>query len=66
MYTTPFLKDGFGDDWSEDVTDEAIQRRMEDLSGGIKGLIVHGDLEKSPEERINMFFQFVNVSDIPV
>lgn len=54
------VTDGFGDDWSEDVTDEAIQRRMEDLSGGIKGLIVHGDLEKSPEERINMFFQFVN------
>ncbi len=44
------------------MTDEAIKRRMEDLSGGIKGLIVHSDMEKPAEERINMFFQFVNVS----
>lgn len=51
---------GFDDDWSEDITDEAIKKRMEDLSGGIKGLIVHSDMEKPAEERINMFFQFVN------
>ncbi len=55
------VQDGF-DDWSEDVTDEAIKKRMEDLSGGIKGLVVNKDMEKREEERINMFFQFVNVS----
>eukprot|EP00112_Aurelia_sp_Birch-Aquarium-sp1_P012903 Seg272.2 transcript_id=Seg272.2/GoldUCD/mRNA.D3Y31 product="Eukaryotic translation initiation factor 5" protein_id=Seg272.2/GoldUCD/D3Y31 len=50
--------DGLGD-WSEDITDEAVKKRMEDLSGGVKGLIMHNDLERTPEERINMFFQFV-------
>ena len=34
---------------------------MEDLSGGVKGLVMNDDLDKSAEERINMFFQFVKV-----
>ena len=38
-----------------------MKKRMEDLSGGVKGLIMHNDLERTPEERINMFFQFVKV-----
>lgn len=46
-------------DWSEDVTEEAVKKRMEDLSGGVKGLVMNDDLDKSAEERINMFFQFV-------
>ncbi|XP_065060480.1 eukaryotic translation initiation factor 5-like [Rhopilema esculentum] len=50
--------DGFGD-WSEDVTDEAVKKRMEGLSESVKGLIMNDDLEKTPEERINIFFQFV-------
>ena len=48
-------------DWSEDVTEEAVKKRMEDLSGGVKGLVMNDDLDKSAEERINMFFQFVKV-----
>lgn len=34
---------------------------MEDLSGSVKGLVMNNDLEKSAEERINIFFQFVKV-----
>ena len=54
------MQDNLGD-WSEDVTEEAVKRRMEDLSGGVKGLVMNDDLDKSAEERINMFFQFVKV-----
>eukprot|EP00794_Sanderia_malayensis_P020012 gene20012-21973_t len=57
---TSTTSDGFDDDWGEDVTDEAVKRRMEDLSGGIKGLVVNKDMEKPEAERINLFFQFVN------
>ena len=35
---------------------------MEGLSESVKGLIMNDDLEKTPEERINIFFQFVKVS----
>ena len=43
------------------MSDEAIKKRMEDLSGSVKGLVMNNDLEKSAEERINIFFQFVKV-----
>lgn len=37
---------------------------MEDLSGCVKGLVMNDDLDKTAEERINIFFQFVKVSSI--
>ncbi|XP_057315024.1 eukaryotic translation initiation factor 5-like [Hydractinia symbiolongicarpus] len=47
------------DDWSEDTSKEAVQKRMEQLGDGVKGLTYHDDLEKSVEERFNLFFKFV-------
>ena len=46
-------------DWGEDVSEEAVRKRMEDLSGGLGGLVIDNDLEKSEEERINIFYKFV-------
>jgi len=46
-------------DWGEDVSDEAVTKRMKELSGGLGGLVIDNDLEKSEEERINIFYKFV-------
>ena len=32
---------------------------MEALSGGLGGLVIDNDLEKSEEDRINIFYKFV-------
>merc|ERR1712235_218798 len=54
--------DGYDDDeadWGEDVSEEAVRQRMEALSGGLGGLVIDNDLEKSEEDRINIFYKFV-------
>ncbi|RWS28847.1 eukaryotic translation initiation factor 5-like protein [Leptotrombidium deliense] len=48
------------DDWCEDTTADAVAKRMEELSAGAKGLMLNDDLEKSAEERLQMFFEFLN------
>jgi len=47
------------DDWSADTSEEAVQKRMAGLGEGVKGLTFNNDLEKSVEERFNIFFKFV-------
>ncbi|KAL5008882.1 hypothetical protein ScPMuIL_014463 [Solemya velum] len=47
------------DDWGEDFSEDAVKQRMEELSDAAKGLAMTDDLEKSPQERLDMFFQFV-------
>lgn len=47
------------DDWAEDTSEEAVAKRMQELGDGIKGLTHNDDLEKSVEERFNIFFNFV-------
>merc|ERR1711902_50621 len=54
--------DGYDDDeadWGEDVSEEAVRKRMEALSGGLGGLVIDNDLEKTEEERMNIFYKFV-------
>merc|ERR1719192_1054761 len=46
-------------DWGEDVSEEAVRKRMEALSGGLGGLVIDNDLEKTEMERINIFHKFV-------
>lgn len=62
--------DGKGDEeddwdegeWIEDTSDEAIAKRaQEQLSSGISGLVIDGDMDKSEEDRVNIFFKFVQV-----
>lgn len=47
------------DDWSVDTSDEAVQKRMGNLTSGVKGLALSEDSEKPEEERFNLFYSFV-------
>lgn len=60
------VDDDWGDDddteWIEDTSEEAIAKRaQEQLTSGISGLVIDRDMEKPEEERINIFFKFVQV-----
>uniref|UniRef100_A0A8C7KVF1 Eukaryotic translation initiation factor 5 n=1 Tax=Oncorhynchus kisutch TaxID=8019 RepID=A0A8C7KVF1_ONCKI len=46
-------------DWGEETTEEAQQRRMEEISAHAKNLTLSEDLEKPLEERVNLFYNFV-------
>jgi len=47
-------------DWGEDVSDAAVQaRRMQELTGAVSSMVVTDDLEKTPAERVNIFYNFV-------
>uniref|UniRef100_A0A3B4EK72 Eukaryotic translation initiation factor 5 n=1 Tax=Pygocentrus nattereri TaxID=42514 RepID=A0A3B4EK72_PYGNA len=47
------------EDWAEETTEEAQRRRMEEISEHAKGLTLSDDLEKTLEERVNIFYNFV-------
>lgn len=47
------------DDWAVDVSEAAVKARMEDLTSGAKGLTISDDLEKTPKERVDLFYSFV-------
>jgi len=49
------------EEWSTDVTAEAIKERMKDLSSGVKGLAMDDDMEKPESERINIFHAFLSI-----
>uniref|UniRef100_A0A3B4DAA9 Eukaryotic translation initiation factor 5 n=1 Tax=Pygocentrus nattereri TaxID=42514 RepID=A0A3B4DAA9_PYGNA len=57
----PDAVDGDDDDedWAEETTEEAQRRRMEEISEHAKGLTLSDDLEKTLEERVNIFYNFV-------
>ncbi|XP_064601567.1 eukaryotic translation initiation factor 5-like [Liolophura sinensis] len=47
------------DDWGEDVSEDAVKMRMEQLTDAAKGLAFSDDLEKTPQERLNMIYKYV-------
>ncbi|BFZ07108.1 hypothetical protein BsWGS_10147 [Bradybaena similaris] len=49
------------DDWGDDFTEDAIKRRMEELSDAAKGLAFTDDLEKSAEERLNIIYELIKI-----
>ena len=51
--------DAADDDWCDDVSEEAVNRRMKELTSGVKGLAMDSDLEKTESERIDIFHNFV-------
>lgn len=57
--------DDWGDEeteWIEDTSEEAIAKRaQEQLTSGISGLVIDSDMDKTEEERINIFFKFVQI-----
>lgn len=53
-------EDGFDDEeWGEDTSEEAIQKRMEDLTDAAKSLALDKDLEKTQQERVDLFYSFI-------
>ena len=46
-------------EWSADVSEEAVKQRMKELTLGVKGLAMDEDTEKPETERINIFHNFV-------
>lgn len=44
-----------------DTSEEAVRKRMEKLSDGATALTLNNDLEKTSIERLNIFFEHVEV-----
>jgi translation initiation factor 5 len=51
--------DDDNEEWCEDTNADAVAKRMEELSVGGKALMHNDDLEKSTEERLMLFLNFV-------
>lgn len=51
--------DDFDDDWGEDTSEDAVAKRMEDLSNGAKGMTLNDDMEKTQQERLDIFYEYV-------
>ncbi|XP_003384405.1 PREDICTED: eukaryotic translation initiation factor 5-like [Amphimedon queenslandica] len=47
------------EEWSVDTSEEAVRKRLENLSEGATVLTLNDDLEKSNSERVNMFYKHV-------
>lgn len=47
------------DDWGEDVSEEAVAKRMQELTDAAKIMAMSDDLEKTANERMNLFYAFV-------
>lgn len=59
------------DDWDDDgdwetgdLTEEARKQRQQELTSGIKNLTLDDDLEKTEDERLDLFYEFVKVDSI--
>ena len=48
-------------EWGEDTSDAAVAQRMKDLSDAAKNLAISEDIEKTPQERIDIFYSYVKV-----
>ena len=47
------------DDWCEDTGEDAVAKRMSELANGVNRLMASNDLEKTSEERLQIFFEDV-------
>ncbi|EEB14222.1 eukaryotic translation initiation factor, putative [Pediculus humanus corporis] len=47
------------DNWAVDVSEEAVKARQQDLTEGVKGLMMNDDLEKTEKERIDLFYNYI-------
>lgn len=53
------INDDDDEDWGEDTNEDAVRKRMDQLSAGAKSLMLNDDLEKTQDERLSIFFEFV-------
>ena len=49
-------------DWGEDVSEDAVKQRLDEISGAARSMTLSDDLEKTQSERVNIFYDFVKVS----
>lgn len=47
------------DDWSVDVSEEAVAARMQEITNGAKSMTLNDDLEKTPTERANLLYTLI-------
>lgn len=47
------------DDWSVDTSEDAVAKRLEALTDGAKVITLNDDLEKTQQERLDIFYTFV-------
>ena len=52
-------EDDDDDNWTVDVSEAAQKERMKELSMGVKSLAVDDDIEKTENDRLNIFFEYV-------
>lgn len=56
------IEDDEDDDWSVDVSAEAVRaRQLADLSEGVKSLALTDDAEKPEKDRMDLFYKFLQV-----
>lgn len=55
------IEDEDNEEWGENLDPEATAKRLSELTAGVKNLVVTADLEKSPVDRLTMFFDYVKV-----
>ena len=48
-------------DWGEDTSEAAVQQRMGELTSAAKVMTISDDLEKTQQERVDLFYAFVKV-----
>lgn len=46
------------EEWSIDTSEQAVKRRQETLTSGVKNLTVSNDIEKTQSERLEVFFEY--------
>ncbi|XP_019893206.2 eukaryotic translation initiation factor 5 [Musca domestica] len=51
--------DDDADEWSVDVSKEAIRARLQDLTDGAKSMTISDDYDKTEKERIDIFYEIV-------
>ncbi|XP_055331993.1 eukaryotic translation initiation factor 5-like [Paramacrobiotus metropolitanus] len=51
--------DEFDDDWGDEDTEQARKRTRKELTNGIKNLTTNDDLDKTEDERLDLFYEFV-------
>lgn len=47
------------EDWSVDVSEEAVRARQQDLSEGVKSLAINEDSEKPEKDRMDIFYKLL-------
>ena len=49
------------EDWGIDINEDAVAERMKEQTDAIQRLTMNDDLEKTANERMNLFYDFLKV-----